>query len=120
MELRQSHTTTMSLQPTTNLSSITISCQHPTNQPTMIHAFTHTKLISFSPIISYRTYKASYINFLKQQTNQSLETYIYLIKSVNLAQAKKLLLKREEPLAQATSSRLGEIATEFTLRYRSS
>jgi len=30
--------------------------------------------------------------------------------SINLAQAKELSLRREEPLAQATNSRLGEIA----------
>jgi len=63
MELCQSHTIAMSLQPTTNLSSITIWCQYPTNQPTMIHEFIHTKLINSSPIISYRTYRASYLNF---------------------------------------------------------
>jgi len=66
MELHLSHTTTMSLQPTTSLSSIAISCKYITNQPTMIHDFIHTKLIYSSPIISYRTYKASYLSFLKQ------------------------------------------------------
>jgi len=86
MELRQSHTITMSLQPTIDLSSITISCL--SNQPTMIHAFIHTKLINSNPITLYRTYKASYINFLKQQTNQSLETYNYPLNTVNLAQAR--------------------------------
>jgi len=33
---------------------------------------------------------------------------MYPINSVNLAQAKELSLRQEEPLAQATSSRLGE------------
>jgi len=63
MELRQSHTIAMSHQPTIDLSSITISCQYPTNQPIMIHVLIHTKLINSSPIISYRTYKASYLTF---------------------------------------------------------
>ena len=66
MKLRQSHTIAMSHQPTIDLSSITISCQYPTNEPIMIHALIHTKLINFSPIMSHRTYKAPYINFLKQ------------------------------------------------------
>jgi len=39
-----------------------------------------------------------------------LRTYKYSTNYVNLAQAKELSLKREEPFAQATSSRLGEIA----------
>jgi len=121
MKLHQSHTTTMSLQPTTNLSSIIISCQHPTNQPTMFHDFIHIKLINSSTIISYRTYKASYLNFLKQQTIQSLKTYMYPTNSVNLAQAEKLSLRREEPLTQATSSRLRKrLQTESTSRSRSS
>ena len=98
----------MSHQPTIDLSSITITCQYPTNQPIMIHALIHTKLINSSPIISYKSYKASYLNFLKQQIIQSCETYTYPINSVNLAQAKKFSLRREEPLAQATNSRLGE------------
>jgi len=39
-----------------------------------------------------------------------LGTYQYSTNYVNLAQANELSHKREEPLAQATSSRLGEIA----------
>jgi len=38
----------------------------------------------------------------------------------NLAQAKESSLRREEPLAQATCSRLGETATGSTSRSRSS
>jgi len=93
IKLRQSHTTIMSLQPTTNVSTITISCKCSTNQPQMIHDFIHTKFINFSPNTSYRTYKASYLNFLKQQTNQSLKTYTYPTNSTNLARAKELSLK---------------------------
>ena len=55
MELRQSHTIAMSHQLTIDLSSITISCQYPTNQPT-IHVFhfilnitkSHSHLISYN------------------------------------------------------------------------
>jgi len=46
----------------------------------------------------------------KAQIIQSFETHTYTINSVNLVQAKEFLLRREEPLAQATKSRLGEIA----------
>jgi len=35
------------------------------NQPTMIHDFIQTKLINYSPIISYRTYPTSFLSFLK-------------------------------------------------------
>jgi len=50
--------------------------------------------------------------FLKQETIQSLGTYIYPINFVNLAQAEELSLRREEPLAQATSYCLGETANK--------
>jgi len=45
---------------------------------------------------------------------------MYLINIVHLAQAKELSLRPEEPLAQATKPRLGEIAIVGTLRSRSS
>jgi len=108
MELRQSHTITMSHLPNIDLWCITISCQYLTNHPIMIHEFIHTNLINSNPNISYRTYKVSYLNCLKQQIIQSCETYTYPINFVNIVQAKELSLKREEPLAQATNSRLGE------------
>ena len=62
------------------------------------------------PNISYRTYKASYLNCLKQPIIQSCETYTYPSNRMNLAQAKELSLKREGSLAQATNFRLGETA----------
>jgi len=37
---------------------------------------------------------------------------MYSTNSVNLAHAREPSLRREEPLAQATSSRLGEIANK--------
>jgi len=39
----------MSHQPTIDLLSIPISCQFSTNQPIMIHALIHTKVINSSP-----------------------------------------------------------------------
>jgi len=45
------------------------------------------------PNISYRTYKASYLNCWKQPIIQSCETYTYPTNPVNLAQAKELSLK---------------------------
>jgi len=50
------------------------------------------------------------LNCLKQQIIQSCETYTYPINSINLAQTEERSLRREEPLAQATISRLGKIA----------
>jgi len=49
-------------------------------------------------------------SYLKHKSNKSCETHKNTINFVNLAQDEELSLKREEPLAQATSSRLGETA----------
>jgi len=74
----------------------------------------HTHIMPSSsipdPNITYRTYKASYLNCLKQPIIQSCETYTYPTNPVYLAQAKELLLRGEGSLAQATSFRLGETA----------
>jgi len=60
---------------------------------------------------------ASHLKLFKAHIIQSCETPTNTINFVNLAQAKELSLRREEPslrrgkpLAQATNSRLGEIA----------
>jgi len=93
--ITSNHTIAMSHQPTIDLSCIPISCQYTTNHPNMFHTYIHTKLINSSLIISYRTYKASCINFPQQQVIQSFEAYMHPINSTNLARAKELSLRRE-------------------------
>jgi len=104
------HTKIMHHQPNIELSCIPILCQYTTNHPTMFHMHIMPSPSIPDPNISYRTYKASYLNYLKQSIIWSCETYMYPTNLVNLAQPKELLLRQEGSLAQATNSRLSETA----------
>ena len=104
----RNHTKIMHYQPNIELSCIPT--QYTTNHPTMFHTHILPSSSIPDPNISYRTYKTSYLNYLKQSIIRSCETYKYPTNPVNLAHAKELSLRREGSLAQATSSRLGETA----------
>ena len=112
MELRPDHTKIIHNKPNIRLSCIPISYQYLTNHPIMFHTNNHTKLLNAIPIVSYRIHIRHH-TWLCKVTYQPINT-------INLAQAKELSLRQEEPPAQATRSRLGEIATVGTTRSRSS
>jgi len=107
IELRQTHTTIMSHQPTIDLSSITISCQYPTNQPS-IHVFhfilnitkTHSHLISYNihGIIHHAfTVKHSIRqanNHIREQIRTRYETCPSLIQARSPAQARAWVVEQ--------------------------
>jgi len=74
--ITSTHTTTMSLQPTIDLSCITISCQHPTNQSIMImHLFIPSSSI---PVSLYHIEHTKHHTYLLKATNHLIIRNIHV------------------------------------------